>query len=52
MTLARRAIEEGTTTGELVRRMIQKRPFTTAGELLSEIKALMGDKRLAVRKRA
>jgi hypothetical protein len=52
MTLARRAKEEGTTAGELVRRMIQERPFTTAGELLAEMEALMGDKRLTVRKRA
>ena len=41
ITLARRAKEEGTTAGALVRRMIQERPFTTAGELLSEMEALI-----------
>ncbi len=50
-TLARRAKEEGTTTGALVRRMIQERPFTTAADLLAEMDSLMGDKRLAIRKR-
>jgi hypothetical protein len=49
--LARRAKSEGVTTGALVRSMIQKKPFTTAGDLLSEMDSLMGDKRLAVRRK-
>ena len=49
-SLKKRAKEEGTTAGELVRRMIQERPLTTADELLLEIEALMGNKRLKIRK--
>ena len=52
ISLDRRAKEEGTTAGALVRQMIQERSFTTAGELLSEMEAFMGDKRLKVQKRA
>jgi hypothetical protein len=31
--------------------MIQERPFTTASELLAEIQTLMGDKRLAIKRK-
>ncbi|MFZ4765437.1 MAG: plasmid mobilization protein [Roseimicrobium sp.] len=47
--LAVRAKAEGTTTGALVRRMIQEKPFTTSADLLAEIQTLMGDKRLAIK---
>lgn len=50
--LARRAKAEGITTGALVRRMIQQKPLTTAADLLAEIEGCMGDKRLAIKKRA
>lgn len=48
--LARRAKEEGTTTGALVRRLIQEKPFTTSADLLEEMQSMMGDKRLEIRK--
>lgn len=50
--LSRRAKAEGTTESALVRRMIQEKPFATSADLLAEIETLMGDKRLAVKKRA
>ncbi len=50
--LARRAKAEGITTGALVRRMIQEKPITSATDLLKEIEGRMGDKRLAIAKRA
>ncbi len=50
--LARRAKAEGISTGALVRRMIQEKPLTTAADLLAEIEGRMGDKRLAIKKRA
>ena len=49
--LSRRAKAEGTTESALVRRLIQEKPFTTAADLLAEIETLMGDKRLAVKRR-
>jgi hypothetical protein len=50
--LAARAKSEGTTTGALVRRMIQEQPFTTAADLLADIQTRMGDKRLVIRRRS
>ena len=50
--LAKRAKSEGTTTGALVRRLIQEKPFSTSADLLVEMQTLMGDKRLAIKKRA
>ena len=50
--LAKRAQSEGTTTGALVRRLIQEKPLSTSADLLAEMKSLMGDKRLAINKRA
>ena len=49
--LTRRAKSAGTTTGGLVRRLIREKPFVVAADLLAEMDALMGDKRLAVRPR-
>ncbi len=49
--LASRAKSEGTTSGALVRRMIQEKPFTTSSELLAEIHTLMGDHRLAIKRK-
>jgi hypothetical protein len=48
--LAKRAKAEGTTTGALVRRLIQEKTFVTSADLLAEMQSLMGDKRLAIRK--
>jgi hypothetical protein len=48
--LAKRAKSEGTTTGALVRRLIQEKPFATSADLLAEMQSLMGDKRLAIKK--
>jgi hypothetical protein len=50
--LAKRAKSEGTTSGALVRRLIQEKPFTTSADLLAEMQTLLGDKRLAIKKRA
>ena len=50
--LAKRAQSESTTTGALVRRLIQEQPLSTSADLLAEMKSLMGDKRLAINKRA
>ena len=49
--LTRRAKSEGTTPGGLVRRLIQEKPIVLAADLLDEMDALMGDKRLAVKPR-
>ena len=49
--LARRAKLEGTTTGGLVRRLIREKPFVVAADLMAEMDALLGDKRLAVKPR-
>ncbi len=49
--LQRRAKDEGCTTGALVRRLILEKPIHTASDLLAEMEAMMGDARLAVRKR-
>jgi hypothetical protein len=49
--LARRAKSEGTTTDGLVRRMIREQPFLTAADLVEEMDALLGDKRLAIKPR-
>lgn len=48
--LVKRAQSEGTTTGALVRRLIQEKSFVTASDLLEEMQSYLGDKRLAVRK--
>jgi hypothetical protein len=48
--LARRAKVEGTTTGALVRRLIQEKSFVTSADLLAEMQSLLGDKRLAIHK--
>ena len=50
--LTARAKAQGTTAGALVRKMIQDKPFTTSADLLDEIQTMMGDKRLAVKRRA
>lgn len=50
--LALRAQAEGITMGALVRRMIQAKTFVTSEDLLAEMQASMGDKRLAIKKRA
>ncbi len=49
--LAKRAKAAGTTAGGLVRELIREEPFITAGDLLKEMEALMGDKRLRVKSR-
>jgi predicted DNA-binding protein len=49
--LARRAKAAGKTAGGLVRELIREEPFVTAQDLLEEIDALLGDKRLQVKPR-
>lgn len=49
--LERRAREEGCSTGALVRKWILEKPLRTSADLLKESEALMGDKRLSIRKR-
>jgi hypothetical protein len=49
--LARRAKAAGKTSGDLVREFIREEPFVTAADLLGEMEALMGDKRLRVKPR-
>lgn len=48
--LVKRAQSEGTTTGALVRRLIQEKSFVTAADLLEEMQSYLGDKRLTIRK--
>lgn len=48
--LVKRAQSEGTTTGALVRRLIQEKSFVTAADLLEEMQSSLGDKRLTIRK--
>ena len=50
--LALRAQAEGITMGALVRRMIRAKTFVSSEDLLAEMQASMGDKRLAIKKRA
>lgn len=50
--LARRAKAEGTTTGALVRRLIQDEPIHTAADLLKEMEDMMGDADLAIEQRS
>lgn len=50
--LALRAQAEDITTGALVRRIIREKTFVTSEDLLAEMQASMGDKRLAIKKRA
>jgi len=50
--LQRRAKAEKTTAGALVRQFINEKPFVSSADLLAEMDALMGDKRLAVKRRS
>lgn len=49
--LQHRAKVEGCTAGALVRKWILEKPFHTSSDLLKETESMMGDKRLAIRKR-
>jgi len=51
-SLQRRAKAEKTTTGALVRQLINEKPFATSADLLAEMDALKGDKRLAAKRRS
>jgi hypothetical protein len=49
--LARRAKAAGITSGALVRQLVNEKPIATAADLLAEMEALMGEKRLTIRTR-